>query len=71
MTIPTKRPPAERGQGRKSVQGAGRSPVLQIRVTPELKARVEANGMDWARAVLEKAKDPKPKQAKTIAQFTP
>ena len=71
MTTPAKRPPADRGQGRKSVQGAGRSPVLQIRVTPELKARVEANGMDWARAVLEKAKDPKPPQSKKISKFTP
>jgi len=54
----TPRPPAERGQGRKSLQGAGRSPVLQLRVTPELKARIERNGAQWARDVLEKAKDP-------------
>lgn len=58
MTAPAKRPPAERGQGRKSLQGAGRSPVLQLRVTPELKARIERNGADWARSVLTRAKDP-------------
>lgn len=58
MTTPIKRLPAERGQGRKSLQGAGRSPVLQIRMTPELKARVERNGLQWARDVLTRAKDP-------------
>lgn len=59
MSIPTKRPPADRGQGRKSMQGGGKSPVLQLRMTPELKARVERNGPDWVREVLETAKDPK------------
>lgn len=59
MNEPAKRPPAERGQGRKSLQGAGKSPVLQIRVTPELKARVEAYGAQWARDALAKAKPPK------------
>jgi hypothetical protein len=56
MTTPAKRPPAERGQGRKSVSGAaGKSPVLQIVVSPELKNKVMSRGMDWARQVLEKA----------------
>lgn len=58
MIASAKRPPAERGQGRKSLQGAGKSPVLQLRVTAELKARVERNGAEWAREALAKAKDP-------------
>lgn len=54
-TAAAKRPPNDRGQGRKSTQGAGKSPVLQVVVTPELKAAVMAYGMPWAREVLAKA----------------
>ena len=50
-----KRPPDDRGQGRKSLKGDGKSPVLQIRVTPELKAAVTEKGMGWAREALTKA----------------
>lgn len=57
MTTSTKRPPADRGQGRKSVQGEGKSPVLQVVVSPELKAKALRNGAQWVRDVLEKAKD--------------
>jgi len=54
---PPKRPPADRGQGRKSVSGTGTSPVLRLRVSPALLAKVQANGAQWARNVLEKAKN--------------
>lgn len=57
MTAPTKRPPEDRGQGRKSVQGAGKSPVLQVVVSPELKAKAERNGAQWVRDALTKAKE--------------
>ena len=57
MTVPTKRPPVERGQGRKSVQGAGKSPVLQVVVSPELKAKATRNGPQWVRDALTKAKE--------------
>lgn len=57
MTAPTKRPPEDRGQGRKSVQGAGRSPVLQVVVSPELKAKATRNGAQWVRDALTKAKE--------------
>lgn len=57
MSAPTKRPPAERGQGRKSVQGGGKSPVLQVVVSPELKAKAERNGAQWVRDSLTKAKE--------------
>lgn len=57
MDTPAKRPPADRGQGRKSVQGAGKSPVLQVVVSPELKAKAERNGSQWVRDVLTKAKE--------------
>lgn len=57
MTAPAKRLPADRGQGRKSVQGAGRSPVLQVVVSPELKAKAVRNGAQWVRDALTKAKE--------------
>ncbi len=57
MTVPTKRPPAERGQGRKSVQGSGKSPVLQVVVSPELKAKANRNGPQWVRDALTNAKE--------------
>lgn len=58
MTAPTKRPPAERGQGRKSVQGAGKSPVLQVVVTPEQKAKVQRlGGAEWVRRTIDKARE--------------
>ncbi len=60
MTNPAKRPPAERGQGRKSVQGGGKSPVLQVVVSPELKAKAARNGSQWVRDALKKAKEIKP-----------
>ena len=47
----------QRGQGRKSVQGAGKSPVLQVVVSPELKAKAERNGSQWVRDVLTRAKE--------------
>jgi len=56
MNTLQKRPPADRGQGRKSVSGAGTSPVLRLRVSPELLAKVQAKGAQWARATLENAK---------------
>lgn len=60
MTTSTKRPPAERGQGRKSLQGAGTSPVIQIRVTPEQKVKVENNGgAEWIRSLIDSAKPKK------------
>lgn len=55
---PSKRPPADRGQGRKSVQGGGKSPVLRVVVTPEIIERARRNGPDWVRAVLMAAPDP-------------
>ena len=52
------RPPADRGQGRKSVQGEGRSPVLQVVVTPEQKAKVgRLGGGTWVRKMIDKAKE--------------
>ena len=57
MTGPVKRPPAERGQGRPSLSGAGKNPVLQVVVTPEQKAKVALlGGADWVRSMIDKAK---------------
>lgn len=57
-----KKQPSMRGQGRKSVTGqSGKSPVLQLVVSPELKEKVMRNGADWAREVLTKAKEKAPK----------
>jgi hypothetical protein len=61
---PPKRPPANRGQGRKSVQGAGKSPVLQVVVSQEIKTAAQGYGMSWVREVLEKAIAKKAKEVK-------
>jgi hypothetical protein len=55
MTTQAKRPPNDRGQGKKSLQGAGKSPVLQVAMTPELKAAAMGYGMSWVREVIGKA----------------
>ena len=58
MTAQAKRPPAERGQGRKSVQGAGKSPVLQVVVSPEQKAKaLRLGGAKWVRQAIDKARE--------------
>lgn len=56
MTPQPKRPPAERGQGRKSLAGSGASPTIRIRASQALYDKVKANGPQWARDALEKAK---------------
>lgn len=38
-------------------KGAGKSPVLQVVVSPELKAKAQRNGSQWVREVLTKAKE--------------
>lgn len=58
MTNPAKLPPAERGRGRKSVQGAGKSPVLQVVVSPEQKAKaMRLGGAQWVRQAIDKARE--------------
>lgn len=58
MTAQAKRPPSERGQGRKSIAGSGKSPVLQVVVTPEQKAKVQRlGGADWVRKTIDKARE--------------
>ena len=56
-TDKTHRPPADRGQGRKSLDGSGKSPVLRLRVSQDLMDKVTAktNWPQWARDVLMKA----------------
>jgi hypothetical protein len=52
-----KRPPAERGQGRKSVSGAGKSPVFQVVVTNGQLEKIRANGgAEWVRRLIDEAK---------------
>lgn len=64
MSAPAKRQPAERGKGRPSLAGAGKNPVLQVVVTPEVKAAAQGYGMNWVREVLEKAIAKKAKEEK-------
>lgn len=64
MTEQAKRPPTDRGQGRPSLSGAGKNPVLQVVVTPEIKAAAMNYGMNWVREVLERAIAKKAKEAK-------
>lgn len=39
------------------MQGGGKSPVLQVVVSPELKAKAGRNGAQWVRDSLTKAKE--------------
>ncbi len=57
MKAQPKRPPADRGQGRKSLAGEGASPVIRIRGSQALADKVKRNGAAWARDVLERAPD--------------
>lgn len=59
MTTAPKRPPADRGQGRKSMEGAGQSPVLQVRMTQAQKDKaIRLGGAVWVRKMIDKAKEP-------------
>lgn len=49
------RPHSDRGQGRKSLDGGGKSPVMRLRVSQALIDKVTARGPQWARDVLMKA----------------
>ena len=61
MTAPAKRPPADRGQGRKSMEGAGQSPVLQVRMTQSQKDKaIRLGGAAWVRGAINRAREPKP-----------
>ncbi len=45
------------GPGRKSLSMSGASPVLQVRLSPEQKAKVTAlGGAQWVRKMIDKAK---------------
>ena len=61
MTTADKRPPADRGQGRKSLAGSGASPVIRLRASQDLYDKVQANGAQWAREAL--ANTPSPGEA--------
>jgi hypothetical protein len=53
-----KKPPNARGQGRKSLSGGGKSPVMQVRMTPEQKTKVDSlGGPDWVRKAIDSATD--------------
>lgn len=52
-----KRLPGDRGQGRKSLQGGGESPVLRVRVTPQQMEKVKKlGGPKWVRSAIDKAR---------------
>lgn len=47
---------AGRGQGRKSIDGAGASPVLRLRVSNAQKCKVrERGGARWVRELIDRA----------------
>jgi hypothetical protein len=57
MMLQNKRPPADRGQGRKSVSGGGKSPVLQVVVSSAQLEKVRVNGgAEWVRRLIDDAK---------------
>ena len=54
-TNPTpKRPPHDRGQGRKPIKPGGRMVVVPLRMTPEQKSKLTTlGGAKWVRAKLD------------------
>ena len=61
MTSPATRPPADRDQGRKSLQGGGKSPVLQISVSQAQRDKLKRlGGADWIRSSIDKARETLP-----------
>lgn len=56
----SKRAPSDRGQGRKSMEGAGQSPVLQVRMTQAQKDKaMRLGGAAWVRGAIDRAREPK------------
>jgi len=52
----TPRPPNARGQGRKSMSGAGKSPSVKVCLPPELADKVrDRGGSAWVRGLIEAA----------------
>ena len=52
------RPPNARGQGRKSINGSGNSPVLRVRVTESQLEKVDRlGGPGWIRKAIDSATD--------------
>ena len=50
------RPPADRGQGRKKIDGGeGKSPRISLAVSQALKDKVLEKGAQWARDALTKS----------------
>lgn len=59
MTAPAKRPPSDRGQGRKSLHADGApSQVLQVRMTQAQKDKaIRLGGAAWVRSMIDRAKE--------------
>jgi hypothetical protein len=56
----TKTPnPEKRGRGRPHLPDNERLIVRSIRLSPTQWAKIDANGMDWLRALIDRAKPPK------------
>ena len=55
---PTKRPPNDRGQGRKPIKPGELMVVVPLRMTPEQKAKLTTlGGAKWVRAKLDEQPD--------------
>jgi hypothetical protein len=53
-----KRPPNDRGQGRKSLAGGGTTPMFTIRLTSEQKDKISRlGGPEWIRKAIDSADD--------------
>lgn len=60
----------KRSPGRKSLQGTGQSPVMQVRVTQAQKDKVtRLGGSAWVRSVIDKAKEQKPQELSGIVKL--
>lgn len=58
LVIPPKRPPNDRGQGRKALPPGWKLETVTVRVTPEQKAKLKRLGAEWLRTAIQRARDP-------------
>lgn len=61
----TKRPPNDRGQGRKRIKAGEETVTFSMRVAPSQQGKIRRNGgAKWVRALVDKAPDERAKPPK-------
>jgi len=58
LVFPVKRPPNDRGQGRKALPPGWKLETVTVRVTREQKQKLKRLGAEWLRTAIQRARDP-------------